>query len=85
MMITVQRGTPAEEKERRRELRERITALNMKFMLTDEDIDAIEILQKEYYGLLVLADSEGALAANEKKHLKIFSKTLGPTQAFTAP
>jgi ribosome biogenesis protein Nip4 len=84
MTITVQRGTPAEEKKRRRELRKQITSLNMKFMLSDEDVEFIDVLQEEYYALLVLADSEHtALTITERKHMQIFAKTIG-TQRATA-
>lgn len=80
MLITVQRGTPAKERMRRRDLRKRIFDLNIKFMLTDDDIEAIGGLQKEYYALLVQADSErAALTAAEKKHLKVFDTTIGRT------
>jgi hypothetical protein len=77
MITTVQRGTPAEEKEHRKNLRERIIGLGMKFMPSDEDIDIREALQREYYALLVLADSEDSLAAEEKKDLRIYSKIFG--------
>lgn len=81
MITTVQRSTPAEEKERRKVLRERIAALGMEFMPTDADIDAREALQREYYALLALADSEGALSAAEKKHLKIYARVFGAGQS----
>jgi len=75
VMITVQRGTPAEEKERRQELRNQIIRLSNIFMPTDEEIAAIQPLQEEYFALLLLGASEGVLAlALEKKHLRIFSK-----------
>ena len=80
MLITAQRGTPAKERMRRRDLRKRISDLSMKFMLTDDDIEAIGELQKEYYALLVFADSEcAALTATEKKHLNTFNRTFGIT------
>jgi hypothetical protein len=49
----------------------------MVFMPSDEDIVAREALQREYYGLLRLADSMGALPADEKKHLKIYARIFG--------
>ena len=78
MTITVQRGTPTAEKRRRRELRKQITGLSMKFMPTDDDIEVIGVLQKEYYALLVFAESECAtLTAAEKTHLNAFDKIFG--------
>jgi len=78
MTISVQRGTPAEEKARRQDLRERISGLNRIFMPTDDDLEAIEGLQREYYAFLVFADSEcAALTATEKKHLQSFDRTYG--------
>ena len=84
MTITVQRGTPTSEKRRRRELRKQITGLSMNFMPTDDDIEAIGVLQREYYAFLALADSEcAALTATEKKHLQSFDRTYG--SAVTIP
>jgi len=85
VIITVQRGSPAEEKLRRWELRERIISLGMEFMPSDEDIETREELQREYYALLVLADSEGALAAYENKDLQTYSKIFGTNQICETP
>ena len=59
-------------KERRQALREKIAELAMKFMPTDEDIAALEALQREYYALL--AQGGSTLSAEEKKHLGRYAK-----------